>query len=59
MATRLDYGKPNFIKWFNKKLKQLNPDTTLDQRKKFIVEHVTFHKYMSENQAKKLVRDLK
>jgi len=56
---KLDFDGLEFIKWFNKTLKKLNPDTTLEQRKKFIVEDVTFHKYMSEHQAKKFVRDLK
>jgi hypothetical protein len=56
---KLDYDGLAFIKWFNKTIKKLNPDTTLDQRKKFIVDEVTHHKYMSEYQAKKFVRELK
>ena len=56
---KLDFDGLAFIKWFNKTLKKLNPDTTLKERKKFIVEDVTFHKYMTENQAKKFVKELK
>ena len=54
-----DVSGRDLVRFLNRLLRKHNPDTTLAERKKWIIEEMTLAKYMTVKQARQFCKEMK